>query len=94
MNNITDALGYSKLCDRWGSHLLSHYEADGESFKSQSSLGMERESNIMNRRQRQSVAWHHPTSPQKMKCKATSSAGRVMATIVWDAEWVILANIM
>ena len=50
VNNIMDALGYSKMGYHWvpgsltnnhcangvGSHLLSHYEADGESFNSRS----------------------------------------------------------
>ena len=67
-----------------GSQLLSHYEGDGESFQSRSSLGMKHGSNSLNCRQkRQSVAWHHPTSSQKMRCKATPSAGRAMATVLW-----------
>jgi hypothetical protein len=35
-------------------------------------------------RDRQSVKWHHPTTPQD-NFKATPSAGKVMATVVWDA---------
>jgi hypothetical protein len=40
------------------------------------------------------VGWHHPVS-QKKKFKATLLAGKVMATVFWDAEGVILVdNIM
>lgn len=78
-----------------GSHFLSHYEADGESFKSRSSLRMKHGSNSLNRRQkRQSVTWHHPIFPQKNKCKAIHSAITVMATVLQDAEWVILIDSM
>jgi hypothetical protein len=43
---------------------------------------------------RQSMEWHHPTSPWRKKFKVTPSAGKVMATIFSDAEGVILENIM
>jgi hypothetical protein len=42
----------------------------------------------------QSLEWHHPTSPRKKKFKATPSAGEVMVTIFWDAEGLILVDIM
>jgi Transposase. len=41
----------------------------------------------------QSVEWHHPTSPWK-KFKTTPSAGKGMATIFWDAEGLILVDIL
>jgi hypothetical protein len=37
------------------------------------------------------VDWHHPAS-QKKKFKATLSPGKVMATVFWDAEGVILLD--
>jgi hypothetical protein len=37
------------------------------------------------------VDWHHPSS-QKKKFKATLLAGKVMATVFWDAEGVILVD--
>jgi hypothetical protein len=42
---------------------------------------------------RQSVEWHHPTSPRK-KFKVTPSAVKVMATVFWDAEGAILVDTM
>jgi len=39
------------------------------------------------------VKWHHPNTPQE-NFKATPSAGKVMATVVWEAEGVILVYIM
>ena len=41
----------------------------------------------------QSVKWNHPTTPRE-NFKATPSAEKVMATVVWDAEGVILVYIM
>jgi hypothetical protein len=41
----------------------------------------------------QATEWHHPTSPQK-KLKATPSAGKVIVTVLCDAEGVILVVIM
>jgi len=36
------------------------------------------------------VDWHHPASQKKFK--ATLSAGKVMVTVFWDAEGVILVE--
>jgi hypothetical protein len=49
--------------------------------------------NTLNRRQKQSMELHHPTCTRK-KLKATSSAGKIMATAFWEAEEVILVDIM
>jgi hypothetical protein len=41
------------------------------------------------------MAWHHPASPQK-KFKegwAVPSAGKVTATVFWDAEGMLLVDI-
>ena len=37
------------------------------------------------------VDWHHPGS-QENKFKATVPAGKVMATVFWDAEGMILVD--
>lgn len=42
----------------------------------------------------QATEWHQPTSPQKKKLKATPSAGKVIVTVLCDAEGVILVVIM
>jgi len=38
------------------------------------------------------AGWHHPVSQKKFK--ATLFAGKVMATVFWDAEGVILVDII
>ena len=43
---------------------------------------------------RQSMGWHYPQSPRKKKFKTTSSAGKVMITIFWDTDGVILVDMM
>jgi hypothetical protein len=43
---------------------------------------------------RQSLEWHHPQSPRKKKFKTTPSAGRVMITVFWDIDGVILVDVM
>jgi len=70
------------------SDLLSHYEVKGESFLSQTVTGDEPQT------QRQSMEGHHPTSPQKMMFKAIPSVGKVMDIVFWDAEGVVLVDIM
>jgi len=70
------------------SDLLSHYEVQGESFLSQTVTGDEPQT------QRQSMEGHHPTSPQKIMFKAIPSVAKVMDTVFWDEEGVILVDIM
>jgi len=43
---------------------------------------------------RQSMEWHHPQSPKKKKFKTTPSAGKVMITVFWDTDGVILVDVM
>jgi len=40
------------------------------------------------------VEWHHPQSPRKKKFKKTPSAGKVMITVFWDADGMILVDVM
>jgi len=70
------------------SNFLFHYKVQGESFLSQTVTGDEPQT------QRQSMEGHHPTSPQKMMFKAIPSVRKVMDTVFWDAEGVILVDIM
>ena len=43
---------------------------------------------------RQSMEWHHPQSPRKKKFKTTPSAGKLMVTVFWDIDGVILVDVM
>jgi hypothetical protein len=40
------------------------------------------------------MEWHHANSPKKKKFKAAPSAGKIMATIFWDPEGLLLVDIM
>ena len=42
-----------------------------------------------NMRQNKSKQWKHPGSPLSKKAKSTTSAGKVMATVFWDAKDVL-----
>jgi histone-lysine N-methyltransferase SETMAR len=41
---------------------------------------------------RQSMEWHHAGSPPPRKFKSTPSAGKVMASIFWDCDGIILID--
>ncbi|GFO29571.1 histone-lysine N-methyltransferase SETMAR [Plakobranchus ocellatus] len=43
---------------------------------------------------RYSMTWKHPSSPVTKKFKVQRSAAKVMATVFWDANGVILLNIL
>jgi len=40
------------------------------------------------------MQWKHATSPSRRKFKVQASAGKVMCTIFWDAEGVLLIDFM
>jgi hypothetical protein len=39
-----------------------------------------------------SIQWKHPSSPSTKKFKVTPSAGKVMLTVFWDSQEVLLAH--
>jgi hypothetical protein len=41
---------------------------------------------------RASVQWKHPSSPSAKKCKVTPLCGKVMLTVFWDSQGVLLAH--
>lgn len=41
-----------------------------------------------------SMTWKHPSSPVRKKFKVSPSAGKVMATVFWDAKGVILLDFL
>ena len=43
---------------------------------------------------RQNMEWHHLHSPSKKKAKTVPSAVKVMGTVFWDAEGLILAEFL
>jgi len=42
----------------------------------------------------QRMEWHHLYSPSKKKAKTVPSAAKVMGTVFWDAEGLILAEFL
>jgi hypothetical protein len=43
---------------------------------------------------RQLMGRHHPQSPWNNKCKNSPSVGKVMITVFWDCEGVILLDVL
>ena len=43
---------------------------------------------------RQSMEWHRAQSPRKKKFKTTPSAGKVMITVFWETDGMILVDVM
>jgi histone-lysine N-methyltransferase SETMAR len=77
------------------SELLERFDAEGEAFLSRIVTGDERWAHHYEpETKRQSMEWHHPQSPRKKKFKTTPSAGRVMITVFWNIEGVILVDVM
>lgn len=75
--------------------LLARYEADGDNFLSNIVTGDETWIHHFEAEtKRQSMEWHHTNSPSKKKFKAVPSAGKVMATVFWDSEGVILFDVL
>jgi len=40
------------------------------------------------------MEWHHQQSPRKKKFKTTPTSGKVMITVFWDTDGVILVDVM
>ena len=75
--------------------LLARYEAEGDNFLSNIVTGDETwVHHFEPETKRQSMEWHRTTSPKKKKFKAIPSAGKVMATVFWDSEGVILFDVL
>jgi histone-lysine N-methyltransferase SETMAR len=77
------------------SDLLERFGAEGEAFLSRIVTGDETWAHHYEpETKRQSMEWHHPQSPRKRKFKTTPSAGKVMITLFWDIDDVILVDVM
>jgi histone-lysine N-methyltransferase SETMAR len=77
------------------SELVARFDADGDEFLGRIVTGDETWLHHFDpETKRQSMEWHHTTSPRKKKFKVVASAGKVMATVFWDMHGVILVDIM
>lgn len=75
--------------------LLERFDAEGEAFLSRIVTGDETwVHHFEPETKRQSMEWHHPQSPRTKKFKTTPSARKVMVTVFWDSEGVILVDVM
>ena len=75
--------------------MLERFDAEGEAFWSRIVTGDETWApHYQPEKKRQSVECQHPQSPRKKKFKTTPSAGKVMITIFWDIDGVILVVVM
>jgi hypothetical protein len=75
--------------------LLARYVAEGDDFFS--TIVTDDETWIHHfepETKRQSMEWHHTTSPQKEKFKAFPSTSKIMATVFWDCEGAILIDVL
>jgi len=77
------------------SELLELFDADREAFLPQIVTDDETWAHHYEpEMKRQSLEGHHLQSPRKKKFKTTPSAGKVMITIFWDIDGMILADVM
>lgn len=75
--------------------LLAQYEDGGDDFLQRIVTGDETWLHHFEpETKRQSMEWHHTNSPRKKKFKSAPSAGKVMASVFWDSEGVLLVDIM
>jgi histone-lysine N-methyltransferase SETMAR len=75
--------------------LLARYEVEGGDFLSTIVTGDETWiHHFKPETKRQSMEWHHTTSPRKKMFKAVPSAGKIMATVFWDCGEVILIDVL
>ena len=75
--------------------LLDHYEAEGDKFLHSIVTGDETWCHHYEpESKRQSMEWRHANSPSKKKFKTQPSAGKVMCTIFWDSQGVILVDVL
>jgi [histone H3]-lysine36 N-dimethyltransferase SETMAR len=105
---ITEVLGYSKVCARWVPRMLTCenkrirlqssrknlelYRADPAKFHRRYVTMDETWAHHFDpETKQQSMQWKHTTSPT-VKFRKTASAGKVMASVFWDSEGVLMID--
>ena len=77
------------------SELLQRYQHEGDDFLLCIVTGDEsRFHHFKPETKRQSMEWRHLHSPSKKKAKTVPSAAKVIGTVFWDAEGLILAEFL
>ena len=101
---VTEKLGYHKFCARCVPKLLTEdhkkqrmaYEKDGDSLLDRVVTGDETwVKHVTCETKKQSMEWGHTSSPKRpRKCLQTLSARKIMATVFWDREGVLLVDFL
>lgn len=74
---------------------LERYSDEGDEFLSQIVTGDETwVAHVTPESKRQSMEWRHSTSPKKVKFKRTLSARKIMCTVFWDRQGVLLVDFL
>ena len=106
MGHIIGVLGFRKVGARWvlseekkaervciSRELLEHFKKEGEDFLKKIITGDETWVHHYDpENKRQSVEYCHKESPQPKRFKTQASAGKVMLTVFWNSECVVLAD--
>lgn len=108
--NLVSKLGYSKVCAKWVPRQLTDAMKEQRVEASTELLRLHSDDNTFLKRivtgdetwvhhyepesKRRSMEWRHSYSPRKKKFKSQPSAGKVMATVFWDYQGVILVDFM
>ena len=109
-HNIVKSLGFSKVCAHWvPRQLTTEHKIDRIDACTDLLEQSQRDKTFFQRlitgdetwihhyepeSKRQSMEWRHTSSPQPKKFKAQKSAGKIMATVFWDAQGVILVDFL
>lgn len=108
--NIVASLGFSKVCARWVPRLLTdEHKAERVTCCIELRELSESDNTFFDRvitgdetwvhhyepeSKRRSMQWRHSTSPRPKKFKSQKSAGKIMATVFWDAQGLILVDFL
>ena len=109
-HSIMAFLGYSKVCARWlprqltkghktervqcCTQLLEHHLGDPTLLERIITVDETWVYHFEPESKRRSMEWGHPNSPRTKKFKAQKSAGKIMASVFFDSQGVILEGIL
>ena len=109
-HHLLESLGYSKVFARWvPRQLTDEHKAERVSKCSELIELSERNPTLLERlktgdetwmrhyepeSKKRSMQWRHTTSPKPKKFKLQKSAGKIMATVFWDAQGLLLVDFL
>ena len=90
---LSDEMKAEKV--RISRELLERFEKEGENFLKKIITGDETWVHHYDpENKRQSMEYRHKESPQPKKFKTQASAGKIMLTVFWNSERVVLADFL